>query len=269
MIGPTAGTLGDQLREWRSTRGMSQLDLALTADVSSRHISFVETGRSQPSREMVLRIAEALEMPLRGQNSLLLAAGYAPAFGERALDASDLAPVRKALGLVLASHEPYPAFVLDAAWNILLANRVHHALLDLHFPAGLPQPINAVRLLFDSDQLRDHVLNWELVAHVLGRRIRQQLSQPGLPEERRRQLHDLLAYPGVEQAIVENSAPPDSAILIPLDLEIAGSPMSFFSTLATFGTPLDVTLEELRIESLFPADEATEATLRAFDPLRE
>lgn len=263
MSGAARSSFGDQMREWRSLRGMSQVDLALAADVSTRHVSFVETGRSQPSREMVLRLAEVLEMPLRERNHLLLAAGYAPLFGERSLDAADLAPVRKALELVLGSHEPYPAFVLDAGWNILLANRAHHRLLGLLFPDGLPEPVNAVRLVFDPEQLRPHVLEWELVAHVLGRRIRQQLRQPGLPEGRARQLRNLLAFPDVDRAIARLEAPADSSILIPLGLDLGGVRLSFFSTLATIGTPLDVTLEELRIESLFPADEATEARVQA------
>ena len=252
------------MREWRSLRGMSQLDLALSADVSSRHVSFIETGRSKPSREMVLRLAEALEMPLRDRNNLLLAAGHAPAFGERALDASDLEPVRRALELILKRHEPYPAFVLDAGWNILFANAVHVAMLERQFPDGLPMPVNAVRLVLDPAQLRPHVLNWEVVAHVLGRRVQRQLRQPCLAEERQRELRELLALPGVEEAISRVASSPDWGVLVPLDLEVAGVRLSLFSTLATLGTPLDVTLEELRIESLFPADEATTAALQRF-----
>jgi transcriptional regulator with XRE-family HTH domain len=255
----SAGSVGELLREWRGVHGMSQLDLALAAGVSSRHVSFIETGRSRPSRTMVLRLAETLDLPLRERNALLVAAGFAPLYRRSKLRAADLAPVRRALELVLRSHEPYPAFVLDATWNILLANRTHQRLLSMLLPDGVPvpEPVNVVRLVFDPEMLRPRVGNWELVAHVLGQRVRRQLRVPNLDPEQRRLFELLLSYPGVREAMARVTPPPDAAVVIPLRLELNGRWFSWFSTIATIGTPQDVTLEELRIESMFPADEET------------
>ena len=255
---------GEMLRVWRAVGGMSQLDLALQAGVSSRHVSFIETGRSTPSRKMVLRLAETLDLPLRERNALLVAAGFAPLYPESRLGDSGLAPVRRALELVLGSHEPYPAFVLDPGWNILLANGSHHRLLRSVLPDGaaLPEPVNALRLVLDPDLARPRISNWELVAHVLGHRVRRQLRAPGLDPDRRCLLEELLAYPGVDEAMARVTPPADAAIVIPLQLELDGQRTSWFSTIATIGTPQDVTLQELRIESMFPADDETESAIR-------
>jgi len=263
-VSATTSAVGELLREWRGTQGMSQLDLALEAGVSSRHVSFIETGRSTPSRAMVLRLAATLDLPLRERNALLVAAGFAPVYRESVLQDADLAPVRRALELVLRSHEPYPAFVLDSGWNILLANRAHERVLPMLMPEGAPIPdsVNVVRLVFDPALLRPRVANWELVAHVLGHRVRRQLRSPNLETERKRLFEELLAYPGVGAAMARATAPPDAAILIPLVFEIDGGRLSWFSTIATIGTPQDVTLEELRIESLFPADEETDEAIK-------
>lgn len=255
----TVSAVGNLLRDWRGVQGMSQLDLALAAGVSSRHVSFIETGRSSPSRTMVLRLAETLDLPLRERNALLVAAGFAPVYRESPLSDADLTPVRRALDLVLRSHEPYPAFVLDRAWNILLANRAHHRLLPALLPEGAPviEPVNVVRLCFDPALLRPCIANWELVAHVLGHQVRRQLRTPNLGGEHVTLFRELLAYPGVQQAMAEVTPPPDAAVVIPLIFELGGRRMSWFSTIATLGTPQDVTLDELRIESMFPADEET------------
>jgi transcriptional regulator with XRE-family HTH domain len=253
---------GELLREWRGVRGMSQLELGCAAGVSSRHVSFVETGRSQPSRPMVLRLAENLDVPLRERNSLLLAAGFAPAYRESGLP--DLAPVRRALELVLRSHEPYPAFVLDRGWDIVLANRSHEHLLATALPqaAASAEAANAARLVLDPELLRPNIANWEVVAHVVGLRIRQQLRAPGMGSDLRAHLEALLAFDGVREAVASIQAPPDAGIVVPLELMIDGHSLSWFSTIATIGTPQDVTLDELRIESLFPADDVTERSVR-------
>jgi len=255
--------VGRVLKEWRGNRGMSQLDLALSAGVSSRHVSFIETGRSRPSRTMVLRLAETMDLPLRDRNDLLVSAGFAPLYRESALDSSDLTPVRKALDLILSSHDPYPAFVLNPAWDILQANRSHHALLALLFPEvdSLPDPVNVLQLLFDPDLLKSKVGNWETVAHALGHRVRLQMREPNLGDEQQSHFRNLLAYPGVLEAMEKITPPPDAAVLVPLELILHGRRLSWFSTIATIGTPQDVTVEELRIESMFPADEETAAVI--------
>lgn len=243
---------------------MSQLELSAAAGVSSRHVSFIETGRSRPSREMVLRLAETLALPLRQRNRLLLAAGFAPAYSESPWERPELGPVRHALELVLRSHEPFPAFVLDRGWDIRLANQAHHRLLASLLPTGAPlaSPVNAIRLVLDPRFLRPLVANWPIVAHVLGHRLSRQLRTPDLDPRLRDHLEGLLALPGVGEAMGETHAPADAAIVIPLSLAVAGRRLSWFSTIATLGTPQDVTLEELFVESLFPADEQTERAAR-------
>jgi transcriptional regulator with XRE-family HTH domain len=257
--------IGGVLRRWRKIRRLSQLDLSLAAGVSTRHLSFLETGRSRPSRSMVLRLAGTLEMPLRERNELLVAAGFVPQYGERALSDAGLAPVQRALVRILDRHEPYPAFVLDREWNILLANRAHHRFLALLLPEGADpgEPVNVARLLLDPGLLRPRIHDWDLVAHVVGRRVCRRLQAPGLPSAARTRLKTLLDLPGVRQAIEQVQAPPEAAVLVPLGFEIGGRTLSWFSTLATIGTPQDVTLEELVIETLFPADDATERAVRA------
>jgi len=250
---------GHVLRQWRGNRGMSQLELSLASGVSSRHISFIETGRSCPSREMVLRLAETLALPLRDRNALLVAAGYAPLYRERTLGDVALTPVRRALELVLSSHAPYPAFVLDRGWNVLLANDPYHRMLHLLRAQGLPEdePVNVIRLVLDPAWLRPQVTNWPLVAHVLAHRLQRQLRAPGLAEAEREGLAQLLLLPGVRHAMETVVAPPESAVVIPITFGVGGQAVSWFSTIATVGTPQDVTLDELMIESLFPADETT------------
>lgn len=243
---------------------MSQMDLALSADVSARHICFLETGRARPSRAMVLRLAETLQMPLRERNALMVAAGFAPVFTQLRLDSAEMAPVMRALLLVLSSHEPFPAFVLDRAWNILLANEAHHRMLALMLPAGADpgDPVNVLRLVFRPDLLGRRLGNWDLVVNVLGHRLRRQLRVPDTEQA----LHDLAAelfrLPGVAEAMNRPLNQAEHGVLIPLKLEMQGHMLSWFSTIATLGTPLDITAEELRIESLFPADRETEELIR-------
>jgi transcriptional regulator with XRE-family HTH domain len=251
---------GELLREWRSKRRMSQLDLALEADVSARHLSFVETGRSQPSREMVLTLAEHLQVPLREQNALLLAAGYAPAFSEMDLEAEQMSPVRDALDAILKGHEPYPAVIVDREWEIVASNSPAGMLLE-----GVPEelvspPANALRITLHPDGLAPRILNFdEWSGHLLTRLRRQALlsQDPALAELER----ELLGYPGVEQST--GLAEPEEMLFVPLRLRLpSGTVLSLFSTVATFGTALDITLEELSIEAFFPADTATKDYLR-------
>jgi transcriptional regulator with XRE-family HTH domain len=258
----TKGGAGELLREWRNRRRMSQLDLALEANVSARHLSFVETGRAQPSREMVLTLAEHLEIPLREQNALLLAAGYAPVFSETPLDTDEMRPVRHALKAILTGHEPYPAIIVDRQWEMVASNEPAQAILrDGVSEELLAPPANALRITLHPEGLAPHILNFgEWSAHLITRLRRQALlsQDPALAELER----ELLGYPAVEPSsgIVE----PAEMLFVPLRFRRPsdGTVLSMFSTLATFGTALDITLEELSIESFFPADEATEAYLR-------
>jgi transcriptional regulator with XRE-family HTH domain len=263
-----ASAIGSLLREWRAALGMSQLDLALAAGVSSRHVSFIETGRAAPSRAMVLRLAETLDVPLRERNTLLTAAGFAPLFRESALDHAALAPVKRALELILRSHEPFPAALVDGAWNVLLANDAQRRLLPLLLPEGSAwsadaRPLNTLRLVLDPAGLRPRISNWEQVAHALAHRLRRKLREPRLAPDRARLFEELLALPGVRAALASGPLPPEAEVLVPLRLEVHGRRLSLFTTIATIGVPLDVTLEELHVETLFPADDETEQALRA------
>ena len=261
-MGPVAtkGNAGELLREWRNRRRMSQLDLALEAGISARHLSFVETGRAQPSREMVLTLADHLQVPLREQNALLLAAGYAPVFSETSLDSEEMEPVRRALDAILSGHEPYPAVIVDREWEVVASNRPAQLLLEGVPEALLAPPLNALRVTLHPEGMAPHILNFrEWSDHLLTRLHRQALlsQDPALAALER----ELLTYPGVEAA--SGVSEPAEMLFVPLRLRLAsGTELSLFSTLATFGTALDITLEELSIESFFPADEATEAYLR-------
>jgi transcriptional regulator with XRE-family HTH domain len=246
---------------WRSKRRVSQLDLASQAGVSPRHLSFVETGRSKPSREMVLHLAEHLDVPLRDRNAMLTAAGFAPVYRESALDAPELASVRQAIGVILANHEPCPAFVIDGAWNLLEANAGIAAFLDLISPELLEPPLNVIRASLHPRGLSRFIVNFdEYAAHVIERLNRQlaTTADPGLAVL----LDEVMAYPDVARAIGDTVLPPPAAVL-PMHFRLDdGTELRFFSTMTVFGSPLDVTIAELAIESFFPADEATAALFR-------
>jgi transcriptional regulator with XRE-family HTH domain len=249
--------VGDLLREWRQRRRLSQLDLANEAEVSTRHLSFVETGRSTPSRELVLHLAEQLDVPLRERNSLLLAAGYAPVYQARPLDAADMAPVRDALDRILAGHEPYPALIVDRHWNLVTANGSALGLFAVGVaPHLLEPPINVYRLGLHPEGLAPRVRNNEAYTHHLVAQLQRDVLTSGDPF-----LADLLdevrGYVPTSDA-VPAMTDPSEMLFLPMDFTtVDGTDLSFFSTLATFGTPLDVTVEELSIEAYFPADEAT------------
>lgn len=253
----SAGTL---IREWRTRRRMSQLDLAMEAEISQRHLSFVESGRSAPSRDMVLHLAEQLSIPLRQRNQLLLAAGFAPSFGERPLTDAALAPALEAVQIVLKGHEPFPALAVDRHWNLVSANAAIGPLLaDVAEASLLTPPVNVLRLSLHPGGLAPRIANLsEWRAHLL-ERLKHQNDASGdtvLMELER----ELRSYPsglkGRRPAPVE-----PNAIVHPLRLRHGDTVLSFISTITVFGTPLDVTLSELAIESFFPADAQTGTTL--------
>ena len=253
--------IGALLRHWRSTRRLSQLALALDADISSRHLSFVETGRSQPSREMVLRLADALEIPLRERNALFVAAGYAPQYFETGLSAPEMAQMRSAIELILGHQEPYPAFVLDRHWDIRMSNQA--APRCTRFLLGAePTESNMMRLVLHPNGLRPMMPNWEETAGDLIRDLHNQIAGSPSDERSKELLAEVLAYPGVPARWRTREIGVPTTPLLTTTFRKGKVELRFFSTFTTFGTPQDVTLEELRIECSFPADEATAATCR-------
>jgi transcriptional regulator with XRE-family HTH domain len=257
---PRPSPVGRLLRHWRRVRRMSQLDLAVEARVTPRHVSFVESGRSRPSREMVLVLAAALDVPLRERNQMLLAAGYAPLYRETGVDEPAMSQVRAALERVLRHHEPFPAVVMDQHWDVVMTNAAAAAMFAwLLGGERSKQPANVLRLMFDPDGLRPFVANWEQVGEALVQRVHRE-AIGGVPDARTAALlKELLALPGVPERW---RAPDFSAApvpVIPVAFRKDGLDVSYFSMVTTVGTPQDVTAQELRIESFFPADEATEA----------
>jgi len=252
--------VGALLRDWRRRRRMSQLDLALEAGVSARHLSFVETGRSRPSPELLLHLADELDVPLRDRNGLLLAAGYAPAFEQRSLDAPEMRAVRDAMQQVLDGHDPYPALVVDRAWNLLAANRGVALLTAGADPELLAPPANCMRLALHPRGLAPRIRNLgEWRGHLL-ERLRRQVALSG-DAELEALLEEVSAYPGEGEGEDEGSG--ETPIAVPL--RIAGSDggeLRFISTVTTFGTAVEITAAELSIESFFPADAATASALR-------
>ncbi len=250
--------IGDHLREWRQRRHLSQLDLAVDAEISARHLSFVETGRAAPSREMVLKLAERLAVPLRERNVLLVAAGFAPAFQQRALDDPALNSARAAIDLVLRAHEPNPALAYDRHWNLVSANRMVMPLLKDVPPRLLGQPINILRLAFHPEALAARTVNLaEWCGHLL-ERVHRQCEATADPELIRL-YEELKSYPIPARAMPLVA----DTVAIPLKLRHDGQVLSFISTTMVFGTPVDVTLSELALETFFPADAATAEALRA------
>ena len=250
--------VGEHLREWRQRRHLSQLDLAVDAEISARHLSFVETGRATPSREMVLKLAERLDVPLRERNVLLVAAGFAPAFPQRSLDDPMLKSARQAIDLVLKAHEPNPALAYDRHWNLVTANRMVAPLLDGIPERLLGQPLNVLRLAFHPEALAPRTVNLaEWCGHLLERLHRQ--CEATADPELIKLYNDLKAYPIPARAA---PLPPDNNVAIPLRLRHKGEVLSFISTTMVFGTPVDITLSELALETFFPADDLTAARMR-------
>lgn len=254
--------VGDLLRGWRQRRGLSQLALANESDVSARHLSFLETGRARPSREMLLRLADRLNIPLREQNTLLTAGGFAPVYAERPLDDPALAEARKAVDLVLAGHEPYPALAIDRHWTLVAANRAVQILMAGIAPELLAPPINVFRATLHPAGLASRIVNFpQLRAHLLGR-LRSQVEVSADPVLAAL-LAELSALPMIAGA--DAGEPPrqsEPPVVIPTRLRTADGVLSFFGTTTVFGTPVDITLAELAIESFYPADEVTAATFR-------
>jgi transcriptional regulator with XRE-family HTH domain len=250
--------VGDHLREWRQRRHLSQLELAGDAEISARHLSFVETGRAAPSREMVLKLAERLEVPLRERNVLLVAAGYAPAFPQRSLDDPALKSARAAIELVLGAHEPNPALAYDRHWNLVSANRMVAPLLEGVPTRLLGQPLNILRLAFHPEALAPRTVNLaEWSSHLL-ERLHRQCEATADPELLK--LYDeLKAYPMPARA----GPLPSDNFAIPFRLRLDGEVLSFISTTMIFGTPVDITLSELALETFFPADEPTAERMRS------
>lgn len=264
---PTRHPIGDLLRAWREQRRLSQMELALQTDISARHLSFVETGRSKPSREMIMRLCEQLELPLRERNQLLLAGGYAPVYAESALDAPNMDAVRAAIRQLLSSHEPYPAVVVDRAWNLVDANAGVALLTEGSAPWLLDPPANALRLSLHPAGMAPRIVNLgEWRANLLGR-VRREVAMTrdaaltSLYEE-------LEGYPCDQP---EPEPPGGADIVVPLRIRYRDRELSFLSMSATFGAPLNITVSELAIESFYPADPATTRFLlarseRSLDP---
>jgi transcriptional regulator with XRE-family HTH domain len=252
----TLNPIGEQLRMWRQRRRLSQLELACEADISARHVSFLETGRSQPSREMLLRLAERLEIPLRERNPLLLSAGYAPVYSERRLDDPALQQAKKAIELVLAGHEPYPALAVDRHWSLVAANSALAPLFVGVAPRLLQPPTNVLRVALHPEGVAPRIENLgEMRAHMLAR-LHHQIEVTGDPVLV--ELHaELMAYPVTGPAPPEGKLDEYGGVLVPMRLRTERGVLSFFGTTTVFGTPLDITLAELAIESFFPADPQT------------
>lgn len=262
-----ASTFPQLLKAWRRKRRLSQLDLALESGVSQRHVSFLESGRARPSRPMVLQLSETLDVPLRERNQWLLAAGFAPAFHARALDDPQMARVLGAVRRMLANHEPFPAIAIDRAWNIRLANRPFESLAaiigdEVWSRVGGTER-NLMRLVFHPEGIRPLVANWDVVAPLLWHRARREADALG-GEEMRAVLAEL--GPHHEATTLRTGEAMTLVPVLPLELEKDDVRMSLFTVIATFGTAQDVTTDELRIESFFAADAATEQLFRSLDP---
>lgn len=258
--GPPVGAL---LRSWRQRRGLSQLDLACEADISTRHVSFLETGRSQPSRGMLIHLAERLDVPLRERNALLVAAGFAPVYSEHSLDNPAMEAARRAVDLVLTGHEPFPALAVDRHWHLLAANRAVAPLLEGVSAELLAGPVNVLRLSLHPDGLAGRIGNWaQWREHVLSRLTRQieASADPVLVALR----SELQGYPAPASSLDDGGGEaghhPD--VVVPLRLHTSVGLLSLFSTTTVFGTAVDVTLSELAIEAFFPADAETAERLR-------
>jgi transcriptional regulator with XRE-family HTH domain len=245
---------GDLLKEWRQRRRMSQLDLALDAEISQRHLSFVESGRSRPSRDMVLKLAEHMSVPLRQRNRLLLAAGFAPSYEERGLDHPYMKPAMSAVQTVLNGHEPYPAIAVDRQWNMVASNNaIAPFLAGISDPALLEAPANVLRLALHPQGIAPRIINLSEWRMHLIERLKMQIdvsADAGLIELEK----ELSSYPGRGSS---KPYDPHASVAVPLQLRMDDAILSFISTITVFGTPLDVTLSELAIESFFPADRDT------------
>jgi transcriptional regulator with XRE-family HTH domain len=252
---------GEHLKHWRQRRRLSQLDLAQEAEISTRHLSFVETGRSMPSREMVIRLAERLNVPLRERNALLVAAGYAPMYRERPLDDPALAAARRAVELILKSHEPYPALAVDRHWNLVSANSMVPHLMAGADPSLLQQPLNVLRLSLHPQGLAPKIVNLSQWRSHLFERLRQQIQATG-DTRLAALLQELRGYPAPPEGGEPHIEGEHLGVAVPLQFRSGAGVLNFISTTTIFGTPVDVTLQELAMETFFPADTQTADALR-------
>lgn len=255
---------GNLLRHWRLVRRMSQLDLAGEANVSGRHLSFLETGRAQPSREMVQQLGNALDLPLNEQNTLHLAAGYAPPFGERELDALDLEHVRHALDFMLRQQEPYPSIVIDGRWDIRMRNDASKRLFGLfqeayEFDRALAN--NAMHVVFHPDGLRQFIVNWEEFAGSLIQILHREAGHSGIGAATQLR-NEILAYPGVPDGWSMPQGSSQASPVLTMQLKKGDLELAFFSTMTTFAMPQDVALQQLKIEAFYPTDSKTADTAR-------
>ncbi|MFI6502969.1 helix-turn-helix domain-containing protein [Nonomuraea typhae] len=258
----TDSRAGALLRQWRRRRKLSQLELSLLAGTSTRHVSYVETGRARPSRAMVLRLAEAMEVPLRERNTLLLAAGYAPAYRESSLGEDGMAAVARALNTMLTAHEPYPAVVVDRLWNVVSGNGAMAVFMDGLAPELAAAPPNVFRLALHPGGLARHLVNYTQVRALFLQRLQRQVHAGGEPALRAL-LEEVTAYPRpAGHPGTPEPQLPAGPIQVPLRLRTPMGELSMFSTMATFGSPADVTLSELAIELFYPLDDVTDAALR-------
>jgi transcriptional regulator with XRE-family HTH domain len=254
--------LGSLLRYWRGVRGVSQLDLSLDAGISQRQISFIESGRSVPGRQTLLDLAQSLEVPLRERNLLLLSSGYAPMYSEAGWSAQEMARVSAAASRVLLQHEPFPALIMDRYWNVLQVSRstLHffNSFIDMQARTG---PRNMLHLIFDPQGLRPHIADWENVARSLIQRVRRESLGQVIDPQTRQLLDALFGYPDVRaEWLSQGFSGSESGLpVVPLGFIHGGAVLNYFSMVSTVGTPLTVASQELRIECLFPADDATEA----------
>jgi transcriptional regulator with XRE-family HTH domain len=274
---PAGNPLGNLLRHWRNVRGRNQLDLSIETGVSQRHISFIESGRSIPSRQTLLEIAQVLDVPLRERNTLLLSAGYAPVFSEAAWNSTQMQSVTKALERILRQHEPFPALVMDRYWNVLMTNKSAPRFFNCFFDMSQRKgPRNMLHLVFDPDGMRPFVEHWDEVASSLLHRVRTEATGRVIDEKTRELVAALLAYPGAKvrsaeqiqtrsrrsdfgQTFESNSATGGPVLpIIPLSFRKDETVLNYFSMVTTVGTPQTVAAQELRIETMFPADEETE-----------
>ncbi|HTT76703.1 MAG TPA: helix-turn-helix transcriptional regulator [Candidatus Binataceae bacterium] len=261
---------GPLLRRWREARRLSQLELALEAEVSSRHISFLETGRAEPSREMLLTLANVLDVPLREQNFMLLAAGFAPIYGETGLDDPRMGRVRTAVEIILKNNEPRSAYAHDRHWNIVMANQAFIKFLTIILgrpPAGLESlqvaaapRLNVLRLVFDPGAVRKVIVNWETIAKALLNEAYRRLAW-ARDDVMRDLIAEILSYPGVPERWREPDLDAPRELILPTELSLGGTTVRMFSTITTLATPNDVTLQDLHIEAFYPADAATEKLL--------
>lgn len=264
MTAITSPTSGEVLRRWRTARRMSQLELSVTAGVSQRHVSFLETGRATPSREMIIHLATVLDVPLRERNVWLNAAGFAAVYSEHGLDEPAMDQIRHVLELLLEAHRPFPAYVIDSSWNLVMTNPPASALTAfLVSPHDAPKfGGNIMRLFMHPAGVRSHLVNWEAASTTLLHRLESEVAERPGDEALSALLDEVRAYPGVPELGDRSILPSGADLLVPLHLKTPAGEMRLLTTIATIGAPFDVTLEELRLETLLPADAATEHALR-------